>query len=101
MRTLSILSSHQTVVQHVQFVEDEKDICGDATTASESCSFLDKSLEKFINEEKKIIKKVSNTFDSTREWTLRHFNSLPDWMQDNEVSTRSSRCQLILLIQWY
>lgn len=30
------------------------------------------------------MKKVSNTIDSTREWTLRHFNSLPEWMQDNE-----------------
>ena len=87
----------QSVVQQVQFVDDEKDDCDET---KDNCLFLDKSLtmndiaEKIINEEKKIIQKVSDTFDSTKEWTLSHFNHLPEWLQDNEYLINGHRPQL-------
>lgn len=69
------------MVQQIQFLDDKDE---ENLEQLDNCSFLDKSIEKIIIKEKKIIQKVSSTIDSTKEWTLNHFSNLPEWLQDNE-----------------
>jgi len=73
-------TNKKRVVQQVQFVDTEEEMYEEKAT--ESCSFIDRGIEKIINEEIKIIQKVSDTFDSINQ--LVHFSALPSWMQDNE-----------------
>lgn len=69
----------------VQFLDDEKeDMCNE--TANDNCSFFDKSIEKIVKEEKKIIDNITDKFDSTKEWTLSHFNNLPEWLQGESMN---------------
>lgn len=75
------------MVQQVQFVEendDDKEVIYDDERPVENCSFLDKSLENFINKEKQIIQQASDTLNSTKECVFKqmvHFSSLPVWLQ--------------------